>query len=451
MILWISNSGEGLPIAHRLQNEGEKVRAYIHHPSFEGNYSGIISKINMTDLPDVARKANLVVFDLVRPNGELKRDDGVLRLFNCDRNHSKVFGPVADKLRKRGIPVIGTSSMTEHLELDRQYGSTIAQKIGFKVPVTYNFNTLTEAQEFLENKNSLWVLKPHANQDLDLTYVESYPGELHQLIQNNVRPRAGDKLPVMLQKKIEGTALSTEGWFDGDRFVQFNHTLEDKSLMDGGLGPHIGSQSNTVWTRPEWRMDSIIQKLQKMEPVLREAGFVGPVDVNCLIADKNQEPYFLEWTPRFGYDAIQCLLTLLQTGVSDFFRQRFNVPFDDQRFACSQRLTIPPFPYEGEDLLRRAAGIEILEDEDDPAYWWQDVAIRNRDLQCAGADGIIGAVTGSGFSIGEAVNNVYSKTEGAKIGSYKQYRRDHAESHRAAFDKLPLGAPEAGKGNSGPS
>jgi len=210
--------------------------------------------------------------------------------------------------------------------------------------------------------------------------------------------------------------------------------------MNGGLGPQVGSQSNLVWTKESWLLDSIVQKVRGLTPALREAGFVGSIDVNCLIANKNQDAYFLEWTPRFGYDAIQCLFSLLPGNLEEFFRSRFHSPQpDSRRVAASQRISIPPYPYDAGNLLERARGVEIQENPRRGDTWWQDVLLNKGDLQCAGSDGIIGIITGTGFSIGEATNNVYRSVENARIGSYLQYRTDHAERARAAFNKLPVG------------
>ena len=40
MLLWISNSGECLPIAWRLKREGAEVAVYMHNPKHRRNYGG---------------------------------------------------------------------------------------------------------------------------------------------------------------------------------------------------------------------------------------------------------------------------------------------------------------------------------------------------------------------------------------------------------------------------
>lgn len=437
MITFISNSGEICPVAQRIQKEGNDVQVYIHHPNYDASFDNILPKVKLRDLPSAVRKSRLVIFDHVRPNLGLKRDTALLRVFNCDQESLSVFGPIAEKIRKRGVRVLGASSWTEQLELDRYFGSQVAKQCGFALPVTYDFKRISEAQQFLETKQSRWVLKPHNNVDLDLTYVEQFPGELEYKLRHDIRNRVKtDNFPLMLQKRIDGVALSTECWFNGTEFTVRNHTYEDKALMPGGLGPHIGSQSNTVWTRQDALNKDILSKMNNLLPLLRESGYIGPIDVNCIIAEKNNKPYFLEWTPRFGYDALFCLLELYQGKYLDFFLNMDN-SFDDRKFAASQRISIPPYPYEVPDVPLDPADTQVKERADDKRFYWQDVKLENGLLQCAGADGIIGVAVSTGYSPGEAANNAYKSCREARIGAYKQFRTDHKESAYKHLEKLP--------------
>lgn len=433
MILFISNSGDILPIAYRMLQEGQRVKAYIHNPAYSDCYDNLIPKVKLRDLPATANATERVIFDMSRPNLKTKRDLALLRLFNLPSDSKSIFGPVADKLRKRGVNVIGQSKWTENMELDRKLGSDIAKKLGFSLPVTYDFNKLSEAVDFLSSKRTMWVFKPHENADLDMTYVEQYPGELYYKLQNDFRERIGrDKFKFMLQKKMDGTALSTESWFDGEKFTCTTHTYEDKTLMNAGCGPHIGSQSNTVWSIPGRMREDIVSKLEGLVPLLREAGYKGPIDVNCLVASKNNVPYFLEWTPRMGFDALYCLTSLLKTSCTELFRFRGSI--DDRRWAASQRISIPPYPYEAGDLLDMAKNVEVQAKPKD--MFFTDVKWVDGGLQCAGGDGIIGSTVQTGYSVGEAVNNVLTQAEQIKVGSQKQYRTDHKENFYAAYEQL---------------
>lgn len=429
--LFISTSGESLPIAWRMQREGADVSIYLHNPRYRSNYEGLFpTKIRLASLKKATKKADTVIFDICRPNERTKEDLAFLQIFGAKKSSASVFGPVADILR-RSVKVIGSSAYTEQLELDRQAGSEFAEKIGLNIPDTKRFESLQKGVSFLKGQKESWVFKPLNNEDLDLTYVEKFPGELVWKMENEYSKRLGEKTPYILQKKIDGTEISTEVWISQDGLMNFNHTLESKKLMNGNLGPSIGSQSNTVWIKK--RKGLLVKELGRAAE--RLSGYLGPVDVNCIVDEKGT-PYFLEWSPRFGWDALYCLLTLLRGGITRFFESDFRGEFEDG-FASSERLTIPPFPYSAKSLLAdHAKDVTILQPlEKIPSFWAQDV-YQNGELKCAGADGIIGVATGQGTSIGESYGKVYRFLDTLKICADKQYRTDGAKKNEIRFNKL---------------
>ena len=306
--------------------------------------------------------------------------------------------------------------------------------MGFAIPESHEFKKLKDGAKFLQNRKDLWVFKPENNQDIDLTYVEKFPGELLTKILEEYNQRIGDKCDFILQKKIDGTEVSTEVWIAGGP-VHFNQTIENKRLMDSDLGPAIGSQSNTVWIKKDVS-GVIVGPLQKMAHYLNSNGYKGPCDANCII--KGGVPYFLEWSARFGWDALYCLLTLLKGKVTDFFVNDFKADFHDG-FAASQRLSIPPYPY-GLPELRRilAKDVSIIGTlKDYPMFWAQDVYDEG-GLKCAGADGILGVVAARGKSLEEAWGRVYNAIKKIKVCSYVQYRTDGLERARKRIERLKV-------------
>ena len=437
MILFISTSGESLPIAWRIRQEGGDARIYIHSPTYRHNYDGIIEKVSAARLPGMVKKAKAVIFDILRPNEDKREDKALLRIFKIKGDVPEIYGAVADKLRKQYPDklIIGASSETATWELDRYKGEKIAKKIGFHVPETYRFSTLKEGARFLKNRKDRWVFKPLNNQDLDLTYVEKFPGDLYSKLTGEYVQRLGNKIDYILQKVIEGVELSTELWWDGQDFVHFNHTIEDKRLMNNNLGPAIGSQSNTVWVKknPE---GFLVRELTRLAPLLKKAGYVGPIDVNCIVSEEDHQPYFLEWSCRMGWDAFYCLLSLLKGKITDFFLNRFKVAFHDG-YASSQRITIPPFPYADKGLLADLAkGVEIKYGFEDPLFWAEDVKKEGDKVVCAGADGILGVMAARGHSIGGSVGNMYRAIKKLKIASYLQYRTDGGRRAERDIPKL---------------
>lgn len=429
-IVFISNSGESLPIVWRMKGEGTDVGIYIHSPQYRKNYNGIIGKITFGNLRKELKTAEVVIFDITRPNERTKQDIALLKTFGLKVSSPSVFGPVADKLKK-DHKVIGASAITEELELDRHKGIELAQKMGFAVPEMHTFKRLKDGAKFLEGRKDLWVFKPENNQDIDLTYVEKFRGELLTKILEEYTKRVGD-IEFILQRKIDGTEVSSEVWIAGGP-VHYNQTIENKRLMDSDLGPAIGSQSNTVWLKKGGGV--IIGPLTKMANYLKSI-YIGPCDANCIV--KGGVPYFLEWSPRFGWDALYCLLTLVNGKITDFFLKDFKADFYEG-FAASERLSIPPYPYGSSELRTMyARNVSIIGKlKDYPRFWAQDIYDEG-GLKCAGADGILGVVAARGKSVEEAWGRVYNRIKRIKVCSYPQYRTDGLSRARKRIERLKV-------------
>jgi phosphoribosylamine--glycine ligase len=430
----MSNSGETLPVCWRLRREGIDVAIYLHHPQYRRNYEGILPRVKASELKKELKRRDIVVFDITRPNEKTKYDAVLLKTFGLKMKSPGVFGPVAEKL-KGSHKVIGGGVICEELELDRKKGVELARKIGFAIPKMHEFDSLSKGAKFLKDRSDLWVFKPDNNQDLDLTYVEKFPGELLSKIEGEYIRRIGDKCDYILQEKIDGTELSTEVWIGKQGPVHFNHTIESKRLMDANLGPAIGSQSNTVWINEKGLLVSL---LTKMAEYLQSQAYIGPCDANCIIKDR--KPYFLEWTPRFGYDAIFCLFSLLKSNLSEFFTKNFRAQFG-KGYAASQRISIPPYPYADSKLrVNYAKQVSIANQlSRSPYFWAQDVYLNDGKLLCAGADGILGIVTGRGDSLGAAWGNVYHSIGKLKVASYLQYRTDGYKEAEKRFRSIKVG------------
>lgn len=427
-VIFMSNSGESLPIAWRLRREGAEVGIYIHSPQYRSNYTGILPKLSVKELRKQLRGTELVIFDITRPNERKKQDIILLKTFGLKSALPSVFGPVADKLKK-DHRVIGASVVTEDLELDRRKGMELAKEMGFTVPEYHEFKKLKDGIKFLRDKQEMWVFKPNNNKEF--TYVENFAGELLTKMLN----KRISECEYILQKKIDGAEVSTEVWIGTQGPRHFNHTIESKTLMDANLGPAIGSQSNTIFIKNESGL--LTAPLTRMADYLKPKGYLGPCDANAIV--RKGTAYFLEWTPRFGYDALYCLLTLLKGSLSDFFLKDFKADFHSG-YAVSQRISIPPYPYANPGLRRILAKDTFIKNRLDrsPFFWAQDIYSDAGEIKCAGADGILGVVTARDKNLEAAWAKVYSAIKKLKIDSYLQYRVDAFKEHSKRIKELEV-------------
>jgi hypothetical protein len=413
-----------------MQEEGADVSVYIHNGTYRENYKGLLKNVlSFEDLKSFPLgKGTLAIFDMVRPyEHEMQKADGaVLRL--CHGEDYKptpgegVFGPLATKLAAVGTRVIGMSEETELLELNRAAGKQLAEEIGLPVAPHVVCDSIGAALEFLQERpNERFVLKPHGNDDLDLTYLEHFPGELiEKLHSKGFASRLTDKR-FLIEKYIEGITFDEEVWWNGDRFRALNSTIEHKRFGTGDTGPNVGSSLNVVWAKGQ----SLVN-WAALVPFLQRTGYIGPIDATFQV-DSSGAAWFLEWGGfRLGYDAVFCLFELLRGNITHFFDNDFGVGLNDDQVAASIRFSLQPYPYEVRPLCEKyAAGSPILSGIEDA--WWFDVKLGKRGMECAGADGILGAMASKHDEPKAAMELSLKKIRKLKVCGDLQYRTDGAE------------------------
>lgn len=165
--------------------------------------------------------------------------------------------------------------------------------------------------------------------------------------------KGGGKTEFVLQQVIDGVEMSTEAWFNGKNFIlPLNSTFEEKKFMEGGRGMQTGCMGSILWNwSPEISIKLYEMLFRSMEDELAEAGYLGPLDVNAIWTPSG--PFGLEFTPRFGFDAIQGFLRTLDVSPATFLRDLqglSSVPARDAQLSMAVALSTPPYPVETEDV-----------------------------------------------------------------------------------------------------
>jgi phosphoribosylamine-glycine ligase len=416
-VLILSKQANGVPIALRLADEGHNVDMYIQDKQYAGTLAGyknpkVVTKIALRDAYD------LYIADMVG------------------------LGTTCDDLVRAGKLVVGGGVFNDKLELDREYGAKVITKLtDVAEPDSTKITTKEQLIKTLENSAVPKVIKPLGNKPVSLTLVSEDDANRSLL---STALKWGDKLvPCVLQDVIRGTEISTEGWFNGERFIlPFNHTFERKRLMEGDKGPNTGCMGNVVYMSKGDRLTDMV--LKPLEPLLRKVKYCGPIDVNCIL--KGSKAYFLEFTARLGYDAIQTLAELLRIPLYDFLYHIATRQGDIEEYynepAIGVRLTLPPYPTikGAEEAVAKWKGIQVLDLEEGARRhtWLMDVIKSNDIEQAGGIDGVVGCVTARGVTIRECQRRVYRTVNNIVINKDVQYREDigdDAIASKDAFDR----------------
>ncbi len=443
-IVFISEHGNSLPIALSLATEGAPFSVYVHEPDYKPCYKNILPRLSLDGLERALKDATHVVIDMVRPNKKKPEDIEFLKRFGLPPDSFSIFGPLGDKLRRRGVEVTGGSKLTDRWELNREEGFAQARRIGLKIPEYHKFTSFKEGAAFVskgEGKGKQWVIKPNGNEALDMTYASTFKdgSDILDLMLHTYPARFGtDKCDFILQAFVKGVEISSALWIYQGQVVSANRTFESKKFIEGDKGPNVGSASNTVWQCKD--AEGVVHK--QMQTGLAMLGDLsGEWDANCII-DQHGQPWFLEWTCfRYGLDALYCQQTQIKKGKRAMFWLRGLAAKYQPGFAASQRLTIWPSPrVKKEEDRKEIRGNLInhsLADLSKEGWWLQDVMLDNEDkLRVAGADGLVGVNVALGETLEEAINVCQKNCEGFEVVGSKQWREDHLAKHMERAEKL---------------
>ncbi len=351
-------------------------------------------------------------------------------------------GDYADGLRKSGCTVIGGGSFMDRLELDRAWGSSIAEKAGILCPPTKNFGSISEAIAYLQSNpkqecgDGGWAWKPDKDIGCDATLVASDSQKIIDHVEQ-IRRRFGDGLKCILQEKIDGVAVSSARWWNGKTWVgPLEGTIENKKFMDNGLGPATGCSFNMVWfyrdldvrVAQELHFDALADAFRKNNAP------PGIYDVNCILDKRGA--WFLEWTPRLGIDSE----ITSQRGITNLGEFLHNLAFGldvEKFFDLKQayfdvRLSVPPYPNNitAKDYESPSIGVQVKGED---GLWKKNfvcggLAYDNESgLHSEDSCGIIGFVVMPGRSITQTYDKIYTYIEDKLVIPDLQYRKDAAD------------------------
>jgi phosphoribosylamine--glycine ligase len=401
--LILSDAGDGVGLALRLKLEGHdaKIKIFDHMHNTQGK--------GLVDYSEEYQMGQTVIADCTG------------------------FGEVLDSFRDAGIPIFGGGSFADKLEADRRFAEEVMKSSGIDTPKSVSVTTwkdaAKQAERLAENTGKV-VLKPEGDlSGVIPSYVASDVEDAHTMLKQMEKEHGAGEVGLTVQEFVEGTAVSTEGWFNGEDWVDgmFNHTIERKQFLDGDLGPSGGCTGNVVW--PVDSKDPLVkQTLLLLTEALREHRYVGAIDVNCVV--NKGGVYGLEFTPRFGYDAFPTLLHSLcdwEFGVfiSDLASGSSSSARLMEGFGAGVRLSIPPWPnekYHNEDCIR----LQGFDDDAREYFYPYGVMLNEEELTSSHGVGILGVMNYEGRSIGQAFACVYHQISKLKIPNL-QYRTDLTE------------------------
>jgi phosphoribosylamine---glycine ligase len=245
--------------------------------------------------------------------------------------------------------IVGPSAEAAAWELDRDVGMKMFRRHGIDVAPCREFDDYDEAIRYVIKRDTRLVSKPSGDADKALSYCAKSPADMVYMLQRWKKNGKLKKAPFILQDFTEGVEMAVGGWFGPHGFSEgWCENFEFKKLMNGDLGVATGEQGTVLaYVRKSKLADTVLRGLTA---ALHKVGYVGYIDVNCII-DVKGKPWPLEFTMRPGWPTFNIQQHLHQkmecpiTWMYDLFRGEDSSVFILDMPAVGVVLSIPDYPY----------------------------------------------------------------------------------------------------------
>jgi phosphoribosylamine--glycine ligase len=351
------------------------------------------------------------------------------------------MGTEAKKLRDAGKLVVGGTPYTDMLEDDRSFGQEELKKHGISIIPYKHFESFDDAINFVRENKGRYVIKPSGEaQNLKgLLFIgeEEDGSDVIQVLED-YQQAWSDKIPTFqLQRRVEGVEVAVGAFFNGKQFAYpINVNFEHKKLFPGDLGPSTGEMGTAMfWSGPNRIFN---QTLKKLEGKLAEEGYVGYLDLNCIVS--GQSIYPLEFTARFGYPTIFIQSEGITTPMAEFLhglaagtRSTFKTR---SGFQIGVRIVVPPFPFTDPETFNVKSKDTIIHfRKSKEGVHFEDVKLVNNEWLITGESGVILVVVGMGQTMKQAQKQAYSRIKNLII-PHMYYRVDIGNRWFEDSDKL---------------
>ena len=347
-----------------------------------------------------------------------------------------------DRWRREGCVIIGGNEESSLWEIDRSRGMQVFKKAGIPVPPYREFSDYDSAIAYVKRRDEAFASKPSGKcDDKSLSYVAKTPEDLVYRLSAWKAKHGRPPFPFILQEKVSGIEFAVGAWYGPGGFSPgWEENWEHKKLMAGDLGPNTGEMGTVLRYVKTSRLAEKV--LQPLEPQLERLGYVGNIDVNCIIDDEGN-PWPLEFTTRFGWPTFTIQMVLFEWDPIEFLfafargeDTKGAYRLDDP--AVGVIPVLPPFPAAPknyEDVI----GIPIFEMADD--FSFEEVQAWKGDksgvvAQWATAGMVIGVACASGKTIRQASRKAYRELDQLRMPASPYWRNDIGELLKTDIPKL---------------
>ena len=404
-------------IAWQVVKEGHDVKYFIQEKEIRDIADGFVPKTE--DWRKETDWADVIVFDDVLGHGKK-----------------------AQELRRKGKLVVGGTEYTDMLEDDRSFGQEELKKVGVSIIPFAGFRSFDGAIDYVKANPARYVIKPsgEAQNIKRLLFVgEEEDGvDVIQVLEAYKKWWSKEIKEFQLQKRMTGVEVAVGAFFNGQEFVYpVNINFEHKKLFSGNIGPSTGEMGTTMyWSGPNQIFN---ETLKKIEPKLSAEGYVGYIDINCIVNANGIYP--LEFTARFGYPTISIQQEGILMPIGEFLYGLADGSLKEFKakkgFQIGVRLLVPPYPFDDPKTFESYSkdAVVLFKKKNLEGIHIGDIKQINDEWLVAGNSGIVLVVVGTGQTMKQAQAQVYNRISNIMIPNM-YYRNDIGDRWYEDSDKL---------------
>ena len=397
-LLLIGSGGREHAIAWKLSKSSKVSKIYVAPGNGGTAIENKCENINITDIDELAKfaKKNNIYLTIVGPEDPLTKG-------------------ITDKFKAEGLRIFGPDKAGAQLEGSKSFSKDFMEKYGVKTAQYAVFTDSNKALEYLETCEYPTVIKADglaAGKGVSICFnKEEAIAAINDSMVNDIFNGAGQK--VVIEEYLEGVEASILSITDGNTIIPFISAKDHKQIFDGGKGPNTGGMG--VLAPNPFVTDDVMKEFEEniMANTLkgiREEGFdfKGIIFFGLMITKKGT--YLLEYNVRMGDPETQSVLSLMESDLFDVIEAAMDEKLNEIEVKWKEEVCINVVlaskGYPG-DFIK---GYEIsIEESIKDNVFLAGAKFEDGVLKTNG--GRVLSVVGTGKTIDEARENVYSKVE----------------------------------------
>ncbi len=344
---------------------------------------------------------------------------------------------LADRLRERGVLVVGPSSAAARLEGSKTFAKEFMHRHHIPTAAYKSFQRgqMHDALAYIEMHGAPIAVKASGlaagkGAIVCMTEVEAHDA-VTSILRDNSLGSAGDE--IVLESFMTGEEASVFALTDGKNYVLLPSAQDHKRIGEGDTGPNtggMGAYAPAPLVTEETLHDVCVRIIEPTLKGMEEEGCAYSGILYCGLMMTSDGPMVVEYNCRLGDPEAQVVLPLLKSDAVELFLRTANGTLDDYNIewmrgsAACVVLASGGYPnaYEKGKVIH---GLEEAAAQDDSFVYMAGVE-HSSNGKYVTSGGRVLAVTGMGSDLSVALERAYQGVRDISFDG-RYYRADIGE------------------------